>query len=1194
MKKLVFLLLLFPTLIFAQNPRVFSGKCAISQTGSGAGYWTVSITQFNDPLGLYDATEITTGDKLYLSDGGVTYTLDITLIVSAVGSSATVRVSNVGITGLSSVPTTSNAAISRGTANYKFIPWFANLSGNDNQGFQEHNVYLIDSLIKNTVGGIVATIANDTTLIIQTAHGFVKGQLLSVVGGVGYRADADSIPANAVVINRVNANSYIVQFSGITDSLTNVEAGKYYYLSGIKGEVTQVPQTRNQLVYRGLENGRAELLFSNVVTNKPISSNSYISTVLSTKPDNIVAYYPMNEASGNTMTDVKNSRNGTYSASVTKGVTGIGDSQTAVNVTSTQSISASVAGVLSGFSPESGAVSFWINVDSAWLNDGAEHFLFYTANGSSAISIKKLTVDSTLQLTYKSLIQYHTMKSGWNHIAFTWDVTNNRMNGLVNGNNFLIGDGFSNPLPVWTGGAITSFIIGNSVGGGAQSLDGDIAHFGIWNNYLSNGEINRLSCLDCVDFTTHPNFKTVSQKSLFTAPSGETNNWLGRASMIDVSPSLWIAVYRSGIDHNDGGGDLQHIRFSDDEGVTWSKRDTLIDGTTPVSNWPLVMHATTTNASVGPIFVALNGDIIVHQYEEQPTGHKTYQWRSTDDGETWADEGIILPTNIIGEEDYTIIPTGANAGIYIVARDFVSGFEESRIYRSVDNGTSWVFRGSSEIQIDANELGIVWLGGDTLLIVMKTSDQSATYRYYSYDAGATWTARQDITSQVGLMNKPRLSMFNDTLYLHGRFTIPSLGRATTVLHRSVDDGLTWTQGFYPDSLVQHWDCGYGDILKRSNGDIYMMYYAGDYSAADIVEYIVRDTYPNLIFSTQSRPIDLTKDVVGVLPTANGGSTINGLTDNYIIKADGTSDIEISTLYEDASGNIGHGTTSPEAKHHIKQSNVTGSISAGAFGFAVENEAGNSAMLLQSNRTRLAEIAFGDDMFLFQGGIRFGLGGNTTNRKKMLFYTDEGATPRMAIDSVGRVGILTTTPEAYFHLQRTNVAAAFTTDFTAGIEHNSDDVVFGFLTNSIRASKIWFGDEGNITRGGISYYQNSHAKANTMEFFLNGAVDVTMRDGGVLDAVTGFRVSNAATSGNYLRGNGTNFVSSAIQAADVPSLSGTVAVRLVGYTVATLPAGTVGDMAYVTDATAPTYLGTLTGGGAVVCPVFYNGSAWVSH
>ena len=49
----------------------------------------------------------------------------------------------------------------------------------------------------------------------------------------------------------------------------------------------------------------------------------------------------------------------------------------------------------------------------------------------------------------------------------------------------------------------------------------------------------------------------------------------------------------------------------------------------------------------------------------------------------------------------------------------------------------------------------------------------------------------------------------------------------------------------------------------------------------------------------------------------------------------------------------------------------------------------------------------------------------------------------------------------------------------------------------------------------------------------------------------------------------------------------------GYTVATLPAaGTAGRRTYVTDALAPVYLGTLTGGGAVVCPVFDNGTAWV--
>ncbi len=51
-----------------------------------------------------------------------------------------------------------------------------------------------------------------------------------------------------------------------------------------------------------------------------------------------------------------------------------------------------------------------------------------------------------------------------------------------------------------------------------------------------------------------------------------------------------------------------------------------------------------------------------------------------------------------------------------------------------------------------------------------------------------------------------------------------------------------------------------------------------------------------------------------------------------------------------------------------------------------------------------------------------------------------------------------------------------------------------------------------------------------------------------------------------------------------------------FTVATLPAPPLqglGAIAHVTDALNPTYLGTLTGGGTVKCPVFYNGTNWVS-
>jgi len=83
--------------------------------------------------------------------------------------------------------------------------------------------------------------------------------------------------------------------------------------------------------------------------------------------------------------------------------------------------------------------------------------------------------------------------------------------------------------------------------------------------------------------------------------------------------------------------------------------------------------------------------------------------------------------------------------------------------------------------------------------------------------------------------------------------------------------------------------------------------------------------------------------------------------------------------------------------------------------------------------------------------------------------------------------------------------------------------------------------------------------------------------------------------NYIPyGNGASaFNSSASFTFDGTTFS-TPIVKTAGYTVATLPAaGVTGRRAYVTDALLPTFLGTLTGGGVVKCPVFDNGTAWVA-
>ena len=57
----------------------------------------------------------------------------------------------------------------------------------------------------------------------------------------------------------------------------------------------------------------------------------------------------------------------------------------------------------------------------------------------------------------------------------------------------------------------------------------------------------------------------------------------------------------------------------------------------------------------------------------------------------------------------------------------------------------------------------------------------------------------------------------------------------------------------------------------------------------------------------------------------------------------------------------------------------------------------------------------------------------------------------------------------------------------------------------------------------------------------------------------------------------------------PTITATTIIKLPGYTVATLPAGNVGDKAYVTDASLPMYNAIVIGGGLINIEVFYNGT-----
>ena len=159
---------------------------------------------------------------------------------------------------------------------------------------------------------------------------------------------------------------------------------------------------------------------------------------------------------------------------------------------------------------------------------------------------------------------------------------------------------------------------------------------------------------------------------------------------------------------------------------------------------------------------------------------------------------------------------------------------------------------------------------------------------------------------------------------------------------------------------------------------------------------------------------------------------------------------------------------------------------------------------------------------------------------------------------------------------------------------------GTAQNALVAA-LTIGSDKNIIQGGNGYnwyYNASESQAFSIQPN-NANVGFSINVNGVRVCSStpyyGFGASVSSQAGDlFLSRAGAGVVQVGTTSNNA---SGTLKAAVVGtttaYTVATLPTGFQGARAFVTDATLPTYLGTLTGGGAVICPVFYNGTAWVS-
>jgi hypothetical protein len=318
------------------------------------------------------------------------------------------------------------------------------------------------------------------------------------------------------------------------------------------------------------------------------------------------------------------------------------------------------------------------------------------------------------------------------------------------------------------------------------------------------------------------------------------------------------------------------------------------------------------------------------------------------------------------------------------------------------------------------------------------------------------------------------------------------------------------------------------------------------------------------------------------------------------------------------GKVGVGTTSPTSDITIKSSGDFSDINS--F-LQVEDSPGRSIVYGSVEMHR----DDGNDDSSDVGINRFGYLGGTTKFRDFKVYNGKGTSVLMVDGSASSVGIGTTAPTHSLTLNSTSTGIALyntadqTTNYERLLTQWSSNVALisaenggTGTTRTLRLRSVAGGNATNlnIQRSGVPYIafttNTSSSTGNWFEMWSGvtssssssttnfSTINPTINQSGTA-AYTILLINPTETA----TGSGAkNLIQAQVGSVDKFKVSNTGVVNLSnvinlkGYTVATLPAGTVGDLAYVTDALAPAFNVAVAGGGAVVVKVFYNGAAWV--
>lgn len=228
-------------------------------------------------------------------------------------------------------------------------------------------------------------------------------------------------------------------------------------------------------------------------------SKPYYRRILAMFP---VAYWPLNEASGTTMTDIRNGFNGTYTA-VTLGQPGIGDGLTSAlfNGTSAyaQVTGANLTNLAAAFNKDEFTVMAWAKVANAGVwSDATQrrilYFGFSTDEANNHFYLRKNTTTNQARggragTTHRAIDYTTSGPTGWFHIALRSSMAETTVRLYYNG------------AEVGTPGTGISAIAGSIAKAHFAMTDavylwsGWLAHIAIFDRALTPAEIQKAATL---------------------------------------------------------------------------------------------------------------------------------------------------------------------------------------------------------------------------------------------------------------------------------------------------------------------------------------------------------------------------------------------------------------------------------------------------------------------------------------------------------------------------------------------------------------------------------------------------------------------------------------------------------------------------------------------------------------------------